>query len=369
MGESRYSMERLGVLMTPEDTPEEAWGVLNPACARGRDGALYLFPRLVAEGNLSRVGRARVLVDDDGTPVGVERLGVVLEPEEAWERNARTAGVEDPRITYVPALDRYVMTYAAYGPLASRVGLAVSEDLVRWERLGPVWFAYDPALRTDLNLYSNKDAVLFPEPVPGPDGEPAFAMLHRPSWDLSWFAAGEGAPLPEGVTDSRPGIWASFASAAEVRGDLRRLTRFEHHRQVALPERSWEALKIGGGTPPVRVADGWLTIHHGVTGEAEPGRDHQPNVRYCAGAMVLDPDDVTRVAHRSADPLLEPDRPEERDGIVPNVVFPTAIDVVTGGGAAAAAGGGGRNGEPFAAHVFYGMADSRIGVARLCREA
>jgi hypothetical protein len=50
----------------------------------------------------------------------------------------------------------------------------------RWERLGPVGFAFEPGLRTDLNLYPNKDALLFPEPVPGPGGEPAFALLHRP---------------------------------------------------------------------------------------------------------------------------------------------------------------------------------------------
>jgi len=33
--------------------------VLNPAAVRGPDGELYLFPRLVAAGNYSRVGIAR----------------------------------------------------------------------------------------------------------------------------------------------------------------------------------------------------------------------------------------------------------------------------------------------------------------------
>ena len=78
-------LERLGIVMEPDlGDPREAWGVLNPAAARGADGELYLFPRLVAEGNYSRIGRARVLFDD-GAPVGVERLGLALEPEEDWE--------------------------------------------------------------------------------------------------------------------------------------------------------------------------------------------------------------------------------------------------------------------------------------------
>ena len=61
-----WTVRRLGVVMAPDpDDPREAGGVCNPACARGPDGELYLFPRLVAEGNYSRVGLARVRFDGD----------------------------------------------------------------------------------------------------------------------------------------------------------------------------------------------------------------------------------------------------------------------------------------------------------------
>ena len=54
-------VQRLGLVMEPrEGDPLEAEGVLNPAAARGHDGQLYLFPRLVAAGNYSRIGVARV---------------------------------------------------------------------------------------------------------------------------------------------------------------------------------------------------------------------------------------------------------------------------------------------------------------------
>lgn len=334
----------------PSD-PRQAWGVLNPASARDRDGRLWLFPRLVAEGNFSRIGRARVAHHDDGTPTVVSGLEIVLEPDEVWERSFRTSGVEDPRITFIPDLDVYVMTYTAYGPLSSRIGLAYSEDLAHWHRLGPASFAYDSDLGTDLNLYSNKDAMLFPEKVAAPDGTLGYAMLHRPSWDLSWIAQGGRDLPPPGLTDTRPGIWVSFAPADEVDADLRVLPRFSQHRLVALPEKPWEALKIGGGTPPVRVPEGWLIVHHGVNGHIVHGRDHQPDVRYCAGAMILQTGDPTRVLERSDSPLLEPSNRHERDGIVPNVVFPTAIDERDDG----------------IIDIFYGMADSRIGAARLMR--
>jgi hypothetical protein len=55
------TLQRLGMLMEPEPgNPQEIEGVLNPAAARGPDGELYLFPRLVAQGNYSRIGIARV---------------------------------------------------------------------------------------------------------------------------------------------------------------------------------------------------------------------------------------------------------------------------------------------------------------------
>ena len=346
-----YRLERLGIVMEPlPGDPREVEGVLNPATARNSVGELYLFPRMVARGNFSRIGRARVLFDSDGKPSGVERLAVVLEPDEAWEQNTVTAGVEDPRITFVESLNTYVMAYAAYGPLGPRIGLAVSTDLGSWERLGPVSFDYQPSLRTDLNLYPNKDAMFFPEPVPGPDGKPAYAMLHRPMWNLSWVGPNGDPLLPAGITDRRHGIWISYAPADAVRSDLCALTRLGWHRQVAQPQQPWEATKIGGGTPPIRVPEGWLIVHHGVTrGKARPGEPVP--VRYVAGAMVLDPQDVSRVLFRSQAPLLEPQTTEEREGTVGNVVFPTAIDVRNGG----------------EADVYYGMADSRIGAARLSR--
>src|SRR5688572_20914136 len=115
--ETPFALERLGIIMEGErHDPAEALGVLNPASCRDREGRLILFPRVVAAGNYSRIGRAEVRFKA-GVPVGVTRQGYALEPDEAFERNADTAGVEDPRVTYIAALDRYLMTYTAFGPL------------------------------------------------------------------------------------------------------------------------------------------------------------------------------------------------------------------------------------------------------------
>src|SRR5579863_4558330 len=52
---SDFRVERLGVIMRPDpNREEEIEGVLNPGSARGPDGELYLFPRLVGRNNYSR---------------------------------------------------------------------------------------------------------------------------------------------------------------------------------------------------------------------------------------------------------------------------------------------------------------------------
>ncbi|GAA1945465.1 hypothetical protein GCM10009776_04200 [Microbacterium deminutum] len=348
LGTVPYTLTRIGLLMEPEaGNPLEVEGVLNPASGTGPDGEVYILPRMVAAGNISRIGLARVIVED-GVPVGVERQGVVLEPDRSWERGVGNAGVEDPRITWMPDLGLHVMTYVAYGPLGPRTALAVSADLRDWRRLGPVLFTYDDDLDIDLNLFHNKDAVFFAEPVTAPDGARCFAVLHRPMWDLSETKADQGIILPAGIDDHRNSIWISYVPVEAVEKDLASLTLWSRHRFLAGPMFPFEVTKIGGGPAPMRVPEGWLLLHHGVTGHIERAFAHQQNVHYAAGAMLLDAEDPSIVIARSPEPLLEAETDDERGGIVPNVVFPTAVEQIDG-----------------VRYVFYGMADSKIGVARL----
>jgi predicted GH43/DUF377 family glycosyl hydrolase len=97
---------------------------------------------------------------------------------------------------------------------------------------------------------------------------------------------------------------------------------------------------------------GWLIVYHGVSEvvESSNGGHH---LCYSAGVMVLSKDHPRVIHYRSAEPVLTPVLPQERHGAVPNVVFPTGIDR--------------RDdlGSPDRFDVYYGMADNRIGVARL----
>src|SRR5450759_4488956 len=163
---SDFQLRRLGLLMEPEPgNPLEAEGVLNPAAARGPDGQLYLFPRLVARGNYSRIGIARVRFNAAGDPVGVERLGIALEPEADYElRPDGGGGCEDPRIAFVEPLQHYIMTYTAFSAQGPRIALALSADLFHWQRIGLATFGRYHGI--EIGAVDDKDASVFPIPIP-----------------------------------------------------------------------------------------------------------------------------------------------------------------------------------------------------------
>ena len=204
-----FKLHRLGMMMEPEPgNPQEVEGVLNPAAARGPDGALYLFPRLVAKGNYSRIGIARVKFNEAGDPAGVERLGIALEPEAEYELRPGGGGCEDPRVTFVEPLQRYLMTYAAFSPQGPRIAMAESDDLFHWKRLGLATYAHWHNI--ELGNIDDKDASLFPVAIPNSSGHLELGMLHRPLFPGTRPEETACHPASREVDLDRESIWISY---------------------------------------------------------------------------------------------------------------------------------------------------------------
>jgi predicted GH43/DUF377 family glycosyl hydrolase len=345
-------LQRLGLIMEPEPgNLLEAEGVLNPAAVRGPDGLLYLFPRLVARGNYSRIGIARVRFNEAGDPSGVERLGIALEPEADYERRPDgSVGCEDPRITFVERFQRYLMTYTALSPTGPRIALAVSEDLFHWKRLGLATFAAFQDI--DFVHVDNKDASLFPVAIPNHAGKMQMAILHRPLFPGTRPEETARQAESRVVDLDHESIWISYCPMALEGLEPDHLGLFNSHHRLATPVSPWERLKMGGGTPPILTRHGWLILYHGVSKVQDRGSP-SGHLCYSAGAMVLSKEHPRVILYRSTEPVLTPLLPQEQHGTVANVVFPTGIDR--------------RDdlGSPDRFDVYYGMADSRIGAARL----
>jgi len=268
------------------------------------------------------------------------RIGYALEPQAPYELRSEPGGYgcEDPRVTFIKDLDTYVMAYVAHGPNGPRIGIAVSHDAYAWERLGVVSFA--PGLPNGLD----KDAAFFPDLVLSPSGVLSFALYHRPTL----FISTEGLlamPLPD-----RESTRIAYIHADPVLLDRMKLLEVSESACVLEPVTQWGQLKTGAGTPPVRIDEGWLSVYHAVDAIAD--EDGRFRVKYQAGLVVHDLMSPHIVRYRSPEPILSPETFAELHGVVNNVVFPTAIDVRA----------------DIAARtydIYYGMADSRIGLVRM----
>jgi predicted GH43/DUF377 family glycosyl hydrolase len=150
----------------------------------------------------------------------------------------------------------------------------------------------------------------------------------------------------------RESIWISYCPIVVKGNEPNHLGRFACHHRLATPVSPWERLKIGGGTPPILTKYGWLIVYHGVHEIVDPSQIGHP-LCYSAGVMVLSQEHPRIIRYRSPEPVLTPLLAQERQGTIANVVFPTGIDR--------------RDdlGLPDRFDIYYGMADSRIGVARL----
>ena len=300
-------------IIAPRGDDWEAVATFNCA-AFHRDGRIHVLYRAVGDyvRYASRLGYA----------VFDEYLNLLVRPEEPvfgpdvrlWEMS-----VEDPRVTEVEGQIylSYVVTPTPAPPGAvrfrlgipkpkqamPRTALAKTDDFTGFVRLGVV----TPYTAEE------RDVVLFPEKIQG-----RYAALHRPA---NWVA-------PDYPVE-RPSIWFSFLDGLPG--------RMYGHRVVMEPEQPWEADKIGAGPPPIKTDHGWILIYHGVDSEHT----------YRAGAALLDLEEPWKVIARTAEPVLEPEEVYEREGDVPNVVFPEGAVVV--------------GDEIF---VFYGAADKVCGVAR-----
>lgn len=328
----------------------EVEGVLNPAAVRGPDGRLYLFPRLVAKGNYSRIGIARVRFNKSGDPEGVDRLGIALEPQADYEkRPGGGGGCEDPRITYVEPLKHYIMTYTAFSANGPRIAMAQSKNLFEWERLGLV--RYLPYENIKFEGVDNKDAALFPVDIPSPHGHLSIAMLSRPLFPGT--SPEETIQHDNGrkIDIHRESIWISYCNLKHENDASYHNAEFTSHHRLASPEFKWEKLKIGAGTPPVLTKYGWMIVYHGV--HEMNKTTHGRKLVYSAGVMILSEKEPCKIIYRSEKPVLQPLLPQERVGAIANVVFPTGIDC--------------RHdlNKPNRFDLYYGMADDRVGVATM----
>ena len=136
-------------ILTAGDWPYPVHTVVNPAATRLRDGTTLLLCRCEDRRGISHLCAARSSNGVDNWVIDPEPTfspDPLNFPEELW-------GVEDPRITFMPELDEYLIAYTAYGKTGPGVAIATTKDFISFERKGlamqadHMWLSFSPDLR------------------------------------------------------------------------------------------------------------------------------------------------------------------------------------------------------------------------------
>ncbi|MEK7094467.1 MAG: hypothetical protein AAB903_03970 [Patescibacteria group bacterium] len=279
--------------------------VLNPA-ALYLDGKVHMIYRAMDNENTSVLGYASskdgIRFTEDSQPIYLPR-----EPFEMKRLPGGNSGCEDPRLTVIGK--NIYMCYTAFnGVEAPRVALTsipVSKFLKKhWDWKTPVLIS--PPQMDD------KDACVFPEKVKG-----KYMLFHR-----------LGESIDIAFTHS-----LSFGGSKWL----------EEEQWLSKRQGFWDSQKIGISAPPFKTKKGWVLFYHGVS---------EMTSVYRVGAVLLDLKDPTRIIARSGYPLFEPEMSYEKEGIVPNVVFPCGAVVISN-----------------KVYMYYGGGDKVVGVATITLEA
>jgi predicted GH43/DUF377 family glycosyl hydrolase len=282
-------------ILTASDWPYPAHTVFNPGATLLQDGTTLLLCRVEDRRGHSHLCAARSKNGVDGweiDPAPTMMADPEHYPDELW-------GIEDPRITFVPELQQYVIAYTAYSRGGPCVALALTEDFRHFERTGAVMQPED------------KDATILPHRING-----EWALIHRP------------------LSAHGSHIWMSYSSD---------LHHWGNHKLMLQARRGawWDAGKIGLSTPLIQTPRGWLMIYHGVRVTAS-------GAIYRLGLALFDLDDPVTCVLRGDSWVFGPEESYEREGDVDNVVFPCGCTVAPDGDTI---------------NLYYGGADRVIALA------
>ncbi|WP_317048645.1 glycoside hydrolase family 130 protein [Chitinophaga dinghuensis] len=171
---------------------------------------------------------------------------------------------------------------AAPGDMSSAIaqcGIVRTRDLESWERL--------PDLMT--SSPQQRNVVLHPEFVNG-----QYALYTRPQ--DNFIEAGSGGGIAIGYTKDMTKAVVTSEQVIDPR----------HYHTIS-------ELKNGQGPAPIKTAEGWLHLAHGV-------RNTAAGFRYVLYMFMTDLHDITRVTHKPAGYFMGPEG-QERVGDVSNVLF------------------------------------------------
>ncbi len=305
-------MKRHGIIVRPSSGLGAAF---NPGAAH-IDGRFYLLARSVPKG-YQKIGNVNEFDDNYNSHLSLwsgtspKQFELVRENALMPDAPFDKYGVEDPRICKLG--DTY---YVLYTSIAIGLGQPDAHKGIR------------------IALASTKDFKTFKKHgVIGPDRRSKAGTLFSAGGKAYFMWKDEQdvertmiTPAPTDIEN--PKAWSKMWKARDIEQDV----------LLAPQNNAHENFGVEPGAPPIEIDAGLLTVYSSIS------RDNH----WTISLMLLDKNDPRKIISKTNGPVLSPLRKYEREGDVPNVVFPCGALI-----------------HDKRLYVYYGAADTVCAVASM----
>ncbi|ANI89637.1 hypothetical protein A9P82_10265 [Arachidicoccus ginsenosidimutans] len=303
----------------------EVSDVFNPAAVvkDGKINILYRAEDNSAVGIGSRTSRIGLAETTDGIHLKRHKKPVLFPADDNEKEHEWRGGCEDPRVA-VTEDGTYLMLYTQWNRKVPRLAAALSKDLVHWKKYGPV---FRTALNGKYYNMATKSASILTKAVNGKLEITKINGKYRMYWGEQHVYAATSDDLVN---------WTPLENAD---GSL---------KELASPRKGYFDSQLTECGPPAVLTDkGIVLLYNGKNAAGEQGDKHYTAGAYCAGQILFDAKEPTKILERLDQPFFKPEAEFEKSGQYPaGTVFVEGLVLYH-----------------HKLFLYYGCADSRVAVA------
>lgn len=311
--------------MTNKSISWECSETFNPAAVikNGKVIVLYRAEDNSGIGRGSRTSRIGFAISSDGIHFTKSKSPVLFPGNDSQKEFDWPGGCEDPRVA-VTEDGTYVVTYTSWNRKVPRLGVAISKDLKNWTKYNPILMdAYNGKFH---NMFTKSASIV--TMIKG--GKQVIAKINGKYW-MYW-----GEHHIYAATSTNLINWVPLV---DDKNELKILMS---------PRKGYFDSNLTECGPPAVITDKGIVLLYNGKNLANEDRDKRFNANaYCAGQVLFDKNDPTKVLARLDVPFLRPVESFEKSGQYEDgTVFVEGMVYFKK--------------KWF---LYYGCADSRVGVA------
>lgn len=266
--------------------------VFNPAAIVKGNKVYLLFraednPAAILGGRTSRIGLAS---SEDGLHFTTYPTPVLYPDSSKFMQYDFPGGCEDPRIVQTED-SLYVLAYTSWNYKIARLSIAVSRDLIHWEKKGPAFLKANDG--KFLDIWSKSGSIITKKV-----GDRIVAAKINGKYGMYWGENFVNLAWSDNLTDWYPTL--------NENGELK--------PAISPRKNKFDSMLTECGPPALITDEGIVLFYNGKNSEGDDAEVRVPKGTYSVGKVVFDVNDPQKPISRSDTCLLKPTLPHELTG-------------------------------------------------------